>query len=91
MTAIGVDANNQILLLVFAFVEGESRLSWLWFFRHLKVGVVCDQPNVCIIHDRHAGILSAIKTLQEDSSEPFPWNDLQNRWCMHHMAANFHK
>jgi len=40
LTAIGVDANQQILPLAFAFVEGENKESWLWFLRHLKVGVV---------------------------------------------------
>lgn len=90
LTAIGVDANQQILPLAFAFVEGENKESWLWFLRHLKVGVVFDRPNVCIIHDRHAGLLSAVKSLQQDPDEPFPWRDLQSRWCMRHMAANFY-
>ena len=90
LTAIGVDANNQILPLAFAFVEGENRLSWLWFFRHMKYGVVGTRPNVCIIHDRHKGILSAIKTLQQDQDDAFYWPDMQNRWCMRHMGANFY-
>ena len=63
-TAIGVDANQQILPLAFAFVEGENKESWLWFLRHLKVGVVQDRPNICLILDRHAGLLSAIKSMQ---------------------------
>jgi len=91
LTAIGVDANQQILPLAFAFVENENKESWLWFLRHLKVGVVQDRPNVCLIHDRHAGLLSAVKSLQEDADEPFPWPDLQSRWCMHHMEVNFYK
>ena len=41
LTAIGVDANQQILPLAFAFVEGENKESWLWFlvfvFRKLTV------------------------------------------------------
>ena len=90
LTAIGVDANNQILPLAFAFVEGENRLSWLWFFRHMKYGVVGSRPNVCIIHDRHKGIRSAIKTLQQDQDDAFYWPDMQNRWCMRHMGANFY-
>ena len=90
MTAIGVDANQQILLLAFVFVEDENRDSWLWFLRHLKAGVVIDRLNVCVIHDRHAGLLSAIKSLSEDHDEPFPWRDIQSRWCMRHMGANFY-
>ncbi|KAL6853428.1 hypothetical protein ACP4OV_019457 [Aristida adscensionis] len=79
LTAIGVDTDNQILPVAFAFVESENRESWLWFFRHLKQGVIHDRPNVCVIHDRHKGILSAIKSLVEDPNEPFPWRDLQSR------------
>ncbi|CAN6290558.1 unnamed protein product [Urochloa humidicola] len=90
LTAIGVDANQQILPLAFAFVEGENKESWLWFLRHLKAGVVSERQNLCIIHDRHAGLISAIKSLQEDPNEPFPWPDLQSRWCMRHMGANFY-
>ena len=49
-----------------------------------------DKPNVCILHDRHAGILSAIKALTNPSpEEETPWLDLQSRWCMRHLGANF--
>jgi hypothetical protein len=51
LTAIGVDANQHILPLAFAFVESENRENWLWFLRHLKADVVQDQRNVCLIHD----------------------------------------
>ena len=61
LTAIGQDGNNQVVPLAFAFVESENTASWLWFFRQLKIVVVHDKPNVYILHDRHAGILSAIK------------------------------
>jgi hypothetical protein len=50
---------------------------------------VNDQPNVCILHDRHAGILKVIKTLKEHGEET-PWIDIQSRWCMHHLWANFY-
>ena len=91
LTAIGVDGNNQIIPIAMAFVEGENFDSWLWFFRQLKIAVVKDRPNVCIIHDRHAGMLKAIKALQEPThNEPTPWPDLQSRWCMRHLAANFY-
>ena len=90
LTAIGVDANQQILTLAFAFVESDNKESWLWFLRHLKIGAVQDRPNICHIHDRHASLLLAIKSMQEDANEPVPWPNLQSRWCMHHMVANFY-
>ena len=79
LTAIGVDGNNQILPLAIAFVECENYDSWLWFLRHLRVGVVGARPGVCVIHDRHAGMLKAIRKLQEDPEEPFPWPDMRSR------------
>ena len=90
LTAIGVDSNQQILPLAFAFVESENKESWLWFLRHLKIGVVQDRPNICLIHDRHAILLSAIKSMQEDGDELVAGPDLQSRWCMHHMTTNFY-
>ena len=90
LIAIGQDGQNQVVPLTFAFVESEKIESWTWFFRQLKVAVVKDKPNVCILHDRHAGILSVIKTLTNPSpEEQTPWKDLQSRWCMRHLGANF--
>ena len=90
LTAIGQDGNNQLLPLAFAFVESENTESWTWFFRQLKKAVVKDKQNVCVLHDRHAGILNAIKALTNPGpDEETPWVDLQSRWCMRHLGANF--
>jgi hypothetical protein len=90
LTAIGVDGNNRCVPLAFAFVESENTASWLWFFRQLKKSIVKDRENVCVLHDRHAGILAAIKTLKEAGpDEETPWQDMQSRWCMRHLGANF--
>ena len=94
LTAIGVDGNNQVLPLAFAFVESENTDSWYWFLKLVKTKVVGMRPNVCLIHDRHAGILRAIGELQFGSIErgyPGEWEDVQSKWCMRHMGANFFK
>ena len=91
LTAIGVDVDNQLDPVAFAFVESENISSWLWFLRRIKTALVQDRPNVCILHDRHAGLLSAILTLQQDPTEQMPWPDLHSRWCMRHLGANFYK
>jgi hypothetical protein len=47
---------------------------------------------VCLLHDRHAGILRAILDLQEgcvETGEPVKWRDVRSRWCMRHIGANF--
>jgi hypothetical protein len=83
-----MDGNNQMVPLAFAFVESENTESWLLFFRQLKIAIVKDKPNVCVLHDMHAGILNAIKTLKQPREET-PWPDIQSRWCMRHLGANF--
>jgi hypothetical protein len=71
-------------------VESENTESWLWFFRQIKIAIVKEWPNMCIIHDRHAGILKAVKTGKEASShEETSWHDLQSRWCIKHLGINF--
>ena len=45
---------------------------------------------MCVLHDSHKGILSAVKKLQEGHNVDVAWPDLHNRWCMRHMGANFY-
>ena len=70
LTAIGVDCNNQIVLLAFAFVENENLDSWYWFLERVKVHVVAARPDVCLISDRHAGLLQSIMKLQRRDGAP---------------------
>ncbi|WVZ98939.1 hypothetical protein U9M48_044309 [Paspalum notatum var. saurae] len=60
-TAIGVDGNNQVLPVAFAFVENENVDGWYWFLERVKTNVVSSRSNVCLIGDRHSGILDAIE------------------------------
>jgi len=69
LTAIGVDGNNQVLPLAFAFVESENTDSWYWFLHLVKTEVVGMRPNVCLIHDRHAGMVRAIEELKFGSMD----------------------
>jgi hypothetical protein len=92
LTAIGVDGNNQLLPVAFAFVESENTDNWYWFLEWVKLAVVQDRKDVYLIHNRHAGILRAILDLQEgcvDTGEPPKWRDVRSRWCMRHIGANF--
>ena len=63
LTAIGVDCNNQIVPLAFTFVENENLDSWYWFLERVKVHVVAARPDVCLISDRHVGLLQSILKL----------------------------
>ena len=48
LTAIGVDCNNQIVPLAFAFVENENIDSWYWFLERVKIHVVAARPDECL-------------------------------------------
>nr|KAJ0202138.1 hypothetical protein LSAT_V11C600304220 [Lactuca sativa] len=52
LIAMGVDGDNQILLLAFAIVENESYDTWDWFLSHVK--------NHVTISNCHGGILKVI-------------------------------
>lgn len=91
LTAVGVDGNNHILPVAFAFVENENTDSWYWFLERVKIQVVAARRDVCLISDRHSGLLAAIRNLKHGySTYGAIWPDVENRWCMRHMGANFY-
>ena len=52
--------------------------------------IVKDVANVCLIHDRHKGILQAIDDIQNGCTErrrAALLSDLKSRWCMRHMGG----
>ena len=59
----------------------------------MKNIVVQEVQNVCVIHDRHKGILQATSDIKDDIQEwhrEALWTDVKSRWCTRHMKANFH-
>ncbi|XP_076905073.1 uncharacterized protein LOC143560716 [Bidens hawaiensis] len=85
MIAMGVDGNNQILPLAFAIVENESYASWSWFLSHVKKHVVKYSEGICLIFDRHAGILKAVNDHGSPWLEPHGFH----RYCLRHFINNF--
>uniref|UniRef100_A0A2N9GWD0 CCHC-type domain-containing protein n=1 Tax=Fagus sylvatica TaxID=28930 RepID=A0A2N9GWD0_FAGSY len=82
MIAMATDANNGIYPLAFAVTEKESKNTWRWFLRFLKKHVTKNR-EICIISDRHKGIMNAMK-----------WSKLQplnayHRFCIRHLVSNF--
>ena len=85
MTALSADAEDQLVPLAFALVEKENSRDWCWFIDLVRRVVVGPHREVCIISDRHAGIMNAMTT-------PVPGlPPVHHRWCMRHFSANFHK
>ena len=78
--------------IAFAFVENENTESWYWFLERVKIHVVAARPDVCLISDRHADLLAAIRQLNEKSrGQPPLWPDVVSMWCIRHMGANFYE
>ncbi|XP_074306553.1 uncharacterized protein LOC141641805 [Silene latifolia] len=62
LIAMGIDANSQLFPLAFAIVESENGDSWPWFLACIRRSVT-QRPNICVISDRHAGILKAMNEI----------------------------
>ena len=85
LVAIGNDANNRLLPLAFALVSAENNDNWEWFMRLLRTKVIPPQREVCVISDRHQGILNAMEIDISGHAR------LHHRWCMRHFVANFYR
>ncbi|XP_057247563.1 uncharacterized protein LOC130589930 [Beta vulgaris subsp. vulgaris] len=59
LIAMGTDANFQLFPLAFAVVEEESTEDWSWFLACIRRSVT-DRKDLCVISDRHRGILAAM-------------------------------
>jgi hypothetical protein len=75
MMAVAVDLENQIVPIAYALAEGKNNESWSWFMRLLRMEVLGDSRTICLISDRHAGIINAA-TEQIKGFRP-----LVHRWC----------
>nr|XP_027087692.1 uncharacterized protein LOC113709138 [Coffea arabica] len=84
LVAIGFDACNHLFPLAFALVDEENNRSWSWFMRLLRIHVCRDVQNVCVISDRHHGIIHAMRCLEE-WKEPLG----VHRFCLVHIRSNF--
>jgi hypothetical protein len=85
MVAIGMTVENQLLPLAFALVEGENNKSWSWFLGLVRKQVLSLDRHVCMILDRHHGLLNSAK----EPLDGYP--PLIHRWYSCHFAANIWK
>jgi hypothetical protein len=76
MMAAAIEPEEQIVPMAFDLAEGENNESWSWFMRLLRVQVLSPSRTVCLISDRHIGILHAAGE-HIDGFLP-----LVHRWCM---------
>jgi hypothetical protein len=82
MVVVAITAKNHLLPLAFALVEGENNESWLWFLGLVRNEVLGTGRSICMILDRHRGLLNGAK----EPLEGYPL--LIHRWCSCHFATN---
>ncbi|KAL8098798.1 hypothetical protein AgCh_031499 [Apium graveolens] len=83
LSAVAVDGFSHILPLAFAIVESENVSSWGWFMDRLRRFVAGRRHGICIISDRHVGIMAAMR--QTGWCEPYN----HHRFCIRHLSTNF--
>ncbi|XP_021725293.1 uncharacterized protein LOC110692565 [Chenopodium quinoa] len=83
LVATSVDANFQVFPLAFALVEGENTSSWSWFLGCIRVHVT-QRDGLCVISDRHPGIIAAMTDPNVGFTEPRAYH----RFCVRHIASN---
>ena len=84
LIAMGCDGNNQLFPLAFAIIESENTDSWGWFLACIR-NRVTQRTGICIISDRHPGIMAAMTGPHLGLAAPFAYH----RICMRHFASNF--
>jgi transposase-like protein len=75
LIAIGIDADCQLVPLAFAIVEKENNGRWGWFLCLVQRVVVGSGREICVISDRHARILNAVREVISNHSH------VHHHWC----------
>ncbi|XP_074266184.1 uncharacterized protein LOC141588651 [Silene latifolia] len=83
LIGMGTDANNQLFPLAFAIVEGENGSSWSWFMACIR-RFVTQRMGICVISDRHPGIMKAMSEPNSGWEEPYAYH----RLCIRHLVSN---
>ncbi|WVY91150.1 hypothetical protein V8G54_036664 [Vigna mungo] len=84
LTAVGRDANEQILPIAYVVVEVENKDSWTWFL-DLLIGDLGGEAicGACtFISDQQKGLLTAFDALPPR---------VEQRFCVRHLYSNFRK
>ena len=59
--AAAVDPEEQTVPLAFSLAEGQTNKTWSWFMQLLRKNVLGRSRSICMILDRHHGLLNAVE------------------------------
>ncbi|KAK4408145.1 hypothetical protein Sango_0395500 [Sesamum angolense] len=79
-----MDGNQQVLPLAFAIVDEETYPSWKWFLQQLSRHVIRGRPRMCLISDRHSGLIKAVR-----EGPDFVSPNGVHQHCLRHVCSNF--
>jgi hypothetical protein len=85
MVFVAITAENHLLSLVFALVEGENNKRRSGFLTVIRKQVLGLDRSICMISYRHHGLLKGAK----ESLEGYP--PLIHMWCTQNFSANIWK
>ncbi|XP_074323481.1 uncharacterized protein LOC141660395 [Apium graveolens] len=85
LVAMGSDSNNQQYPIAYGLVHEESTVNWSWFLYHFRIYVCQNRKGVCIISDRHPGIIEVMKRMESE----FVGEWGMHRFCLLHVRSNF--
>ncbi|KAM3201355.1 hypothetical protein P3L10_033718 [Capsicum annuum] len=78
LSAVAQDTKNHIFPIAFYVVDKENDASWTFFFQKLK-SIIEDEPDLCVISDRHISIANAFSRV---------YIHAHHGLCMRHLAEN---
>ena len=84
LIATAIDGDNKVIPIAYTLVESENVDSWGWFMALLRTHVV-KRDGLCVISDRHVGIMQTM-------NDPYlGWDEshANHRFCLRHVASNF--
>ncbi|XP_059285944.1 uncharacterized protein LOC132039488 [Lycium ferocissimum] len=76
LSTIAHDTENHIYPIAFCVVDKECDESWTYFFEQLRY-IIADEPDLCIISDRHKSIANGVSRIFEHAHHGL---------CMKHLA-----
>ncbi|XP_019237339.1 PREDICTED: uncharacterized protein LOC109217534 [Nicotiana attenuata] len=81
LTAVGLDANNNIFPIAYVVVERETTETWAWFLNHLVSDLEIDyQESWTFMSDKQKGLIEAF-------NEALPY--VGHRFCVRRLHNNF--
>ncbi|KAL0307459.1 UNVERIFIED_CONTAM: hypothetical protein Sangu_3029400 [Sesamum angustifolium] len=84
LIAAAMDGNQQVLPLAFAVVDEETYPSWKWFLQQLSRHVIRGRRGMCLISNRHGGLIKAVR-----EGPDFVSPHGVHRYCLRHVCSNF--